>query len=170
MFKKNLIIGMIVFTLIILVGFTTINIINTKALSPIGNGEDNYNMVSEEFGDDFKEFIKDNAAIKIYTVDEENENTTIKIKDKEVRIKKENPFIKGFSIMTSKVKDTFNGIKNKFDGKIKENTNNEKEVNIEVKDDKLNNIVDDFINERENGNQNTNEDLQKNDNSNKELE
>lgn len=164
---------MIIFTLIVLVGFTTINIINTKALSPIGNGEDNYNMVSEEFGDDFEEFIKDNAAIKIYTEDEDNENTTIKIQNKEVRIKKENPFIKGFSIITSKVKDTFSGIKNKFDGKIKENTDYENEVNTEVKDDKLNNIVDEFINTRENTNwenQNVNEDMLNSDNENKDLD
>ena len=41
--------------------------INTKALSPLGNTKSNYKLVNEEFGDDFSQFIQDNAEIKIYT-------------------------------------------------------------------------------------------------------
>lgn len=49
------------------IGLIKINMINTKALSPLGNTKSNYKLVNEEFGDDFSEFIQDNAEIKIYT-------------------------------------------------------------------------------------------------------
>lgn len=142
---KKFILGTIIFTIIVILGFTSVNIVTTKALSPTGNGEDNYAMVSEEFGEDFEEFIKDNATVKIYTPANEEDNTTIKIDDKEFRIKKENPFIKVFSQITSKASIKFNSIKNKIDGKLKKENKEIKETNS-----KLDNIVDDFIKEREN--------------------
>lgn len=40
--------------------------INTKALSPLGNTNENYKLVSNEFGEDFSNFIKDNSFLKIY--------------------------------------------------------------------------------------------------------
>ena len=49
-----------------LMGIIIINIINTKALSPLGNTNENYKMVSKEFGEDFSKFIKDNSILKIY--------------------------------------------------------------------------------------------------------
>ena len=49
-----------------LMGIITINIINTKALSPLGNTNENYKMVSKQFGEDFSKFIKDNSILKIY--------------------------------------------------------------------------------------------------------
>ena len=79
LFNKKVLIGILVFFIILIVGFIQINVINTKALSPIGNGEDNYELVKEEFGEDFEEFIKDNSEIKIYTPNDEIESTTIKI-------------------------------------------------------------------------------------------
>ena len=55
MFNKKVLIGTLIFSLLILIGFVQINIVNTRALSPIGNGEDNYQLVKEEFGEDFEE-------------------------------------------------------------------------------------------------------------------
>ena len=46
--------------ILLIVGFVKINIINTESLSPLGNTDDNFKVVSEEFGEDFQEFIKDN--------------------------------------------------------------------------------------------------------------
>ena len=57
-------------------GITRINIINTKALSPLGNTNENYKMVSKEFGEDFSKFIKDNSILKIY---KEKDNILIRI-------------------------------------------------------------------------------------------
>lgn len=141
---KKFILGTIIFTVIVILGFTSVNIVTTKALSPTGNGEDNYAMVSQEFGEDFEEFIKDNATVKIYTPANEEDNTTIKIDDKEFRIKKENPFIKAFSQVTSNISIKLNSIKNKIDGKLKKEKKENKDTNS-----KLDNIVDDFIKERE---------------------
>ncbi len=59
----------IILALIVLGGITKVNIINTKSLSPLGNTKQNYELVSEEFGEDFSNFIKDNSTIKIYKED-----------------------------------------------------------------------------------------------------
>lgn len=50
----------------VIVGCIIVNIKNTEALSPFGNTLNNYQIITEEFGEDFSEFIKDNANIKIY--------------------------------------------------------------------------------------------------------
>lgn len=138
---KKFILGAIIFTIIIVLGFISVNIETTKALSPTGDGADNYAMVSKEFGKDFEEFIRDNAMVKIYVPKDDDDNTTIKVYNNEFRVKKENPFVKGFYEVVYKFSNSFNSIKNKIDGKLKknnENTNNQ-----------LDNIVDDFIKERE---------------------
>ncbi|AGF54689.1 MULTISPECIES: hypothetical protein [Clostridium] len=62
---RKLLFSIFVFA-IILTGIIKINIINTKALSPLGNTNENYKIVSEEFGEDFSNFIKDNSFLKIY--------------------------------------------------------------------------------------------------------
>ena len=55
-FKKYII--PMVLLILVAIGAIKINIINTKSLSPLGNSDDNFNLVSEEFGEDFSEFIK----------------------------------------------------------------------------------------------------------------
>lgn len=146
MFNKKFTIPMVIIVLIVIIGFVRINIINTKALSPIGNTEDNYALVSEEFGEDFTEFIKDGAEVKIYTGDGEDDGS-IKIKEKEIRLKKENPFIKGFVIVGTKIKDSFLSVKSKVDNKIKDiNKKNEEKENVNTE---LDSTVDDFIKSRE---------------------
>lgn len=76
----------------ILIGIIKIDIINTKSLSPLGNTNENYQLVSEEFGEDFSNFIKDNSYLKIYT--EEGENVLVKLGDKQFQITNQSIFIK----------------------------------------------------------------------------
>ena len=52
------------------IGLIKINMVNTNALSPLGNADNNYELVSKEFGEDFSSFLKDNSKIKIYSKDE----------------------------------------------------------------------------------------------------
>ena len=161
MFNKKFAISMFIIILLGIVGFIRINIINTKALSPIGNTEDNYALVSEEFGEDFTEFIKDNADVKIYTGEGE-EDASIRIKDKELRLKKENPFIKVVITAGTKIENAFLSGKGKIDNKIKDiNKNNTEKENTNKE---LDSKVDDFIKSRgenkngieEQGNEETN--------------
>ena len=96
MFNKKVIFGFFMFFIIVLVGFIKINIVNTKALSPIGNGEDNYQLVKEEFGEEFQEFIKDKSEIKIYTKSSKSDNMTIKVLNKEYIVKTDNVVTRSF--------------------------------------------------------------------------
>ena len=70
MLKKG-IIPTILF-IMVMIGCIIVNIKNTEALSPFGNTIDNYQIVTKEFGEDFSEFIKDKANIKIYLNKEQN--------------------------------------------------------------------------------------------------
>jgi hypothetical protein len=155
LFNKKVLIGTIIFFLVVFIGFIQINIVNTRALSPIGNGEDNYEIVKEEFGEDFEEFIKDNAEVKIYKSNNENESPTIKIGEKDLRINTNNPITNKFYMLGSSIYNSFTSIKNKINGKIKgnndenknseeKNSNNENS-SINTNKDKLDNIVDDFL-------------------------
>lgn len=157
MFNKKFTMPIVIIVIVIIIGFTRINIINTRALSPIGNTDDNYELVSSEFGEDFTEFIKDNAEVKIYTSDGDRD-ATIRIKEKEIRLKKDNPFIKVATNSGEKIKETFLGVKGKINSKIQDI--NKSNLEKENKNDELDSIVDDFIKNRENsGNiENENED------------
>ncbi len=70
---------------IVTAGIIHINIINTKTLSPLGNTKQNYELVSEKFGDDFENFIKDNSFLKIYE-DSDNRKVIVHIGDTEFKI------------------------------------------------------------------------------------
>lgn len=125
MFSKKVLIGTIIFSLMVFIGFIQINIVNTKALSPVGNGEDNYELVKEEFGEDFEEFIRDNAEVKIYTSQLENDSTIIKIEDKEFKVNTDNVVTEKIYMLGSKIYSGFSSIKNKINGKIKNDDKNE---------------------------------------------
>ncbi|WP_291652885.1 hypothetical protein [Clostridium sp.] len=131
MFNKKVLIGTLIFSLLVFIGFVQINIVNTRALSPIGNGEDNYQLVKEEFGEDFEEFIRDNAEVKIYTTDENNENTTIKVSDKEFMINANNPITEKIYMLGSSIYNGFNSIKNKINEKIKSDDKDEESNSID---------------------------------------
>ncbi|WP_297427167.1 hypothetical protein [Clostridium sp.] len=86
----------------ILVGVIKIDIINTKALSPLGNTSKNYKLVSEEFGEDFSNFIKDNSFLKIYK--ESDKDILVRLGNEEFKISSESIYIK-------KMQEIFENIK-----------------------------------------------------------
>lgn len=102
-FKTIFIIGIIIVTLI---GLISINILNTRALSPLGNTNDNYKLVSEEFGEDFANFIQDKSPVKVYV--EDGEETMVRIGKKDFIIKSE-------SNLTDYIKGAFSNIESIFD-------------------------------------------------------
>ncbi len=144
MVNKKVLIGTAIFFIITLLGFIQINVTNTKALSPVGNGEDNYELVKEEFGEDFEEFIKDDAEIKIYIPNDNNENTTVKVKSKEYIINMNNKITEGFYNMGGFIYNGFDSIINKISGKIKKD---KKEENL---NQDLDNIINDFLKQNNN--------------------
>ena len=107
--RKNKIfktIFLIVLFCVTLIGLIKVNILNTKALSPLGNTNDNYKLVSEEFGEDFSNFIQDKSPVKIYV--EEDEETMVRLGEKDFIIKSESNLINFAKGVFSKVEDLFN--------------------------------------------------------------
>lgn len=88
-------------------GLIKINIINTKTLSPLGNSKENYEIVSEEFGEDFSKFIKDNSVLKIYC--NKGEDILVRIKENDFKIKSKLSFIDDFK---NKIDELVNQVKN----------------------------------------------------------
>lgn len=86
----------------ILAGIIKIDVINTKALSPLGNTNENYKLVSKEFGEEFSNFIKDNSFLKIYK--ETGNDILVRLGNSEFKISDESIFIK-------KVQKIFDNIK-----------------------------------------------------------
>lgn len=143
MINKKVLIGTLIFFIIIILGIVQVNIINTKALSPVGNGDDNYELVKEEFGKDFEEFIKDDAEVKIYTPNDEIENTTVRVYNKEFIIDMDNKITEKFYAVGGFLYNGFSSIIDKINGKIKSN-----EVNTESED--LDKIIDNFLQDKNN--------------------
>lgn len=85
-----------------------INVINTKALSPVGNTDDNKKIVNSEFGDEFKSFIQDNSNVKIY--EETNGEYLVTINDNKIRIKEESSLLKGAKKVFLKVESITNNL------------------------------------------------------------
>ena len=88
-FKKVLPAFLILF--FVLVGIIKVDMINTKALSPLGNTNENYKLVSEKFGEDFSKFIKDNSFLKIYK--ESEKDILVRLGDSDFKIRNESVFI-----------------------------------------------------------------------------
>ena len=145
MINKKILIGTVIFLVIVILGFVQINVINTKALSPIGNGEDNYELVKEEFGKDFEEFIKDNAEVKIYTPNDQIENTTIKINNKEFIINMNNKITEKFYNLGGFLYNGFSSIIEKITGKVENNEGSNKSEDLDK-------IIDDFLESNDNNN------------------
>lgn len=112
---RRWLLALFVFTMILLaiVGLIKVNIINTRALSPLGTTNDNYEMVKEEFGEDFSDFIKDSSPIKIYVDD--SKETLVKINDKDYIIKSESSIVTVIKNIFGGVFDFFAGIKGGID-------------------------------------------------------
>lgn len=86
----------------ILIGIIKIDLINTQALSPLGNTNENYKLVSDEFGEDFSNFIKDNSFLKIY--EENGKDILVRLGESDFKIKEESPYIKKIQEMFKNIK------------------------------------------------------------------
>lgn len=153
LFNKKIILGLSLFAIVIFLGFIKINIINTKALSPTGDGESNYELISQEFGEDFQEFIKDNSEVKIYPGEGSIENTIIRIKDKEFIINTNHIIFEKVMFITKKIVNNIIETKDSISSKIKnfakkiriKDKDEDVDVINEIEDDKLKGIVDDLL-------------------------
>ena len=134
---KKWIIPTILF-IMVMVGCIIVNIKNTEALSPFGNTIDNYQIVTKEFGEDFSEFIKDKANIKIY-VNKEEDTAQVQIGKNEIKFTKNNIFITKIKSIGNFFIKQISKIENTLE-KITENTEENKKSKS-----KIDIIVDDFI-------------------------
>ena len=136
MLKKG-IIPTILF-IMVMIGCIIVNIKNTEALSPFGNTIDNYQIVTKEFGEDFSEFIKDKANIKIY-LNKEEDTAQVQIGNKKIKLTKNNKFIEKIKLIGSFFIKQISKIENTL-GKITKNTKENEKTKS-----KIDIIVDDFI-------------------------
>lgn len=133
--------------ILLIIGFVKINIINTESLSPLGNTDDNFKVVSEEFGEDFQEFIKDNSTVKIYVGEKNDGLATVKIYNKEVKLTSDNLFMNIIKTVGKYVNNAFINIKDKINKSTKTNSEyneNSTKIDEDNKSD-FDKSVDDFI-------------------------
>lgn len=110
--------------ILLIIGFVEVNIINTESLSPLGTTEDNFKVVSDEFGEDFQEFIMDKSPIKIYVGEKNDGMATVKFYNKYINLTNNNfimNFIKDLATYTNKV---YINIRDKISGITKNNKEN----------------------------------------------
>ena len=110
--------------IILIIGFVEVNIINTESLSPLGTTEDNFKVVSDEFGEDFQEFIMDKSPIKIYVGEKNDGMATVKFYNKYINLTNNNfimNFIKDLATYTNKA---YINIRDKISGITKNNKEN----------------------------------------------
>ena len=110
--------------ILLIIGFVEVNIINTESLSPLGTTEDNFRVVSDEFGEDFQEFIMDKSPIKIYVGEKNDGMATVKFYNKYINLTNNNfimNFIKDLAIYTNKA---YINIRDKISGITKNNKEN----------------------------------------------
>ncbi|WP_294125754.1 hypothetical protein [uncultured Clostridium sp.] len=110
--------------ILLIIGFVEVNIINTESLSPLGTTEDNFKVVSDEFGEDFQEFIMDKSPIKIYVGEKNDGMATVKFYNKYINLTNNNfimNFIKNLATYTNKA---YINIRDKISGITKNNKEN----------------------------------------------
>lgn len=110
--------------ILLIIGFVEVNIINTESLSPLGTTEDNFKVVSDEFGEDFQEFIMDKSPIKIYVGEKNDGVATVKFYNKYINLTNNNfimNFIKNLATYTNKA---YINIRDKISGITKNNKEN----------------------------------------------
>ena len=110
--------------ILLIIGFVEVNIINTESLSPLGTTEDNFKVVSDEFGEDFQEFIMDKSPIKIYVGEKNHGMATVKFYNKYINLTNNNfimNFIKDLATYTNKA---YINIRDKISGITKNNKEN----------------------------------------------
>lgn len=142
MIKKYLV--PIISAIIVIIGCIYVNIKTTESLSPIGNTEDNYLIVSKEFGNDFSDFIKDKSPVKIYMGEEGDKQAVVKILSKEIKLTSENVFIKALEPVSNSFKSIWINIMDKLNRNTENNTTEDSgSVTVD-------NIINDFIKNKEN--------------------
>lgn len=99
---------MVLIFIFLLINLIKVNCITTKALSPLGNSNENYEKIKDEFGEEFSKFIKDNSIVKIYN---EDNDILIRIGDADFKIE-DNWDITN---ITSRISETLYNIKNKVE-------------------------------------------------------
>ena len=110
--------------ILLIIGFVEVNIINTESLSPLGTTEDNFKVVSDEFGEDFQEFIMDKSPVKIYVGEKNDGMATVKFYNKYINLTNNNfimNFIKDLATYTNKA---YINIRDKISGITKNNKEN----------------------------------------------
>ena len=114
----------LVAVILLIIGFVKINIVNTESLSPLGTTDDNFKVVSTEFGEDFQEFIMDKSPVKIYVGEKNDGLATVKVYDKSINLTNNNfimNFIKDLATYTNKA---YINIRDKISGITKNNKEN----------------------------------------------
>lgn len=118
----------LVAVVLLIIGFVKINIVNTESLSPLGTTDDNFKVVSTEFGEEFQEFIMDKSSVKIYVGEKNDGLATVKVYDKSINLTDNNFFMNSIKTLGSYISKTCSNLKDKI-SKItktkKENTKSE---------------------------------------------
>ena len=65
MLKRMKYIIILISLIAVIIGLVRINIINTKALSPLGNSKENYEKIKESFGEIYEDNSVDGILVRI---------------------------------------------------------------------------------------------------------
>ena len=120
-----------------------INIVNTESLSPLGTTDDNFKVVSTEFGEDFQEFIMDKSPVKIYVGEKNDGLATVKVYDKSINLTNNNFLINSIKTLGSYISNTCLSLKDKIIKITK--TKNENIKNEDNNKSEFDKSVDEFI-------------------------
>ena len=133
--------------ILLIIGCVKVNIVNTESLAPLGNTDDNFKVVSAEFGEDFQEFIKDNSSVKIYIGEEDDGLATVKLYNKEINLTSDNLFMNSVKKIGNCINNTFISIKDKINKNTKTNNKSEENDNFINEDNKsdFDRNIDEFI-------------------------
>lgn len=133
----------LVAVILLIIGFVKINIVNTESLSPLGTTDDNFKVVSTEFGEDFQEFIMDKSPVKIYVGEKNDGLATVKVYDKSINLTNNNFLINSIKTLESYISNTCSSLKDKIIKITK--TKNENIKNEDNNKSEFDKSVDEFI-------------------------
>lgn len=133
----------LVAVILLIIGFVKINIVNTESLSPLGTTDDNFKVVSTEFGEDFQEFIMDKSPVKIYVGEKNDGLATVKVYVKSINLSNNNFLINSIKTLGSYISNTCSSLKDKIIKITK--TKNENIKNEDNNKSEFDKSVDEFI-------------------------
>ena len=133
----------LVAVILLIIGCVKINIVNTESLSPLGTTDDNFKVVSTEFGEDFQEFIMDKSPVKIYVGEKNDGLATVKVYDKSINLTNNNFLINSIKTLGSYISNTCSSLKDKIIKITK--TKNENIKNEDNNKSEFDKSVDEFI-------------------------